>query len=136
MSTPEKLRELLAGQELLVCPVIADALSARLVQQAGFPLAFLGGFGISATRFALPDAGLITFSEVLDQVHQTCEAVPEFPIIADGDTGYGNAMNVRRTVREFARAGAAGILIEDQVWPKQCGHYAGGRAVISREKRA
>lgn len=134
MSAAAKLRELLAGPDLLVCPVISDPLSARLVKRAGFPLAFLGGFGISAVRFALPDVGLITFSEVVDQVHNTCEAVPRFPIVADGDTGYGNAMNVRRTVREFARAGAACILIEDQVWPKQCGHYAGGRKVISREE--
>ena len=134
MSTAAKLRELLAGPNLLVCPVISDPLSARLVQQAGFPLAFLGGFGISAVRFALPDVGLITFSEVLDQVHNTCEAVPGFPIVADADTGYGNAMNVQRTVREFARAGAACVLIEDQVWPKQCGHYAGGRKVISRDE--
>lgn len=134
MSTAEKLRELLAGPDLLVCPVISGPLSARLVRQAGFPLAFLGGFGISAERFALPDAGLITFSEVVDQVHNTCEAVPGFPIVADGDTGYGNAMNVRRTVREFSRAGAAAILIEDQTWPKQCGHYAGGRKVVSREE--
>jgi 2-methylisocitrate lyase-like PEP mutase family enzyme len=134
MSTAEKLRELLSGEELMVCPVISDPLSARLVQQAGFPMAFIGGFGISAARFALPDVGLITFSEAVDQVHNTCEAVPGFPIVADADTGYGNAMNVRRTVREFARAGAACVLIEDQMWPKQCGHYPGGRKVVSREE--
>jgi len=129
-----RLRELLANAELLVCPVIGDPLAARLVQQSGLPMALLGGFGIAATRFALPDTGLITFTEVLDQVRSTCAAVPGFPIVADGDTGYGNAMNVRRTVRAFAEAGAAAILIEDQVWPKKCGHYGGGRPVIGREE--
>ena len=97
-------------------------------------MALLGGFGIAASRFALPDTGLITFTDVLDQVRNTCAAVPGFPIVADGDTGYGNAMNVRRTVRAFAEAGAAAILIEDQVWPKKCGHYGGGRPVIGREE--
>jgi 2-methylisocitrate lyase-like PEP mutase family enzyme len=131
-SAAARLRELLKGPELLICPVIADPLSARLTAQAGLPMALLGGFGIAAARFALPDTGLISYAEVLDQVRNTCAAVPGFPIIADGDTGYGNAMNVRRTVREFARAGAAAILIEDQVWPKKCGHYGGGRPVIGR----
>jgi 2-methylisocitrate lyase-like PEP mutase family enzyme len=131
-NSAQKLRELLAGPELLVCPVISDPLSARLCQEAGFPLALLGGFGIAAIGFAMPDAGLIDFTEVVTAVHNVCEAAPGFPIIADGDTGYGNAMNVRRTVKEFARAGAAVILIEDQVWPKKCGHYGGKREVIPR----
>jgi 2-methylisocitrate lyase-like PEP mutase family enzyme len=131
-SAAQRLRELLRGPELLLCPVIADPLAARLVQQAGLPMALLGGFGIAAIRFALPDTGLISFGEVVDQVRATATAVPGFPIVADGDTGYGNAMNVRRTVHEFARAGAAAILIEDQVWPKKCGHYGGGRPVIGR----
>ena len=130
----QRLRELLRGPELLVCPVIGDPLSARLVERAGLPMALLGGFGIAATRFALPDTGLISFGEVVDQVRATAAAVPGFPIVADGDTGYGNAMNVRRTVQEFARAGAAAVLIEDQVWPKKCGHYGGGRPVIGRDE--
>lgn len=133
-SAAARLRELLANSGLLICPVIGDPLAARLVQQAGLPMALLGGFGIAAVRFALPDTGLISFTEVLDQVRATCAAVPGFPVVADGDTGYGNAMNVRRTVREFAQAGAAAILIEDQVWPKKCGHYGGGRPVIGREE--
>jgi 2-methylisocitrate lyase-like PEP mutase family enzyme len=127
-----RLRQALAGPELLVVPVIGDPLAARLVQRAGLPAALLGGFGISMMRYALPDTGLIGFGEVIDQVRNTCAAVPGFPIIADGDTGYGNAMNVRRTVQEFARAGAACVLIEDQVWPKKCGHLDGKREVISR----
>ncbi len=131
-SAAQKLREALAEPEILVCPVVGDPLSARLCQEAGFPLALLGGFGIAATGFAMPDAGLIDFTEVVTALHNVCDAVPGYPIIADGDTGYGNAMNVRRTVKEFARAGAAVILIEDQVWPKKCGHYGGKREVIPR----
>lgn len=130
----QKLRSLIGGPDILVCPVVGDPLSARLCQEAGFPLALLGGFGIAAIGFGLPDAGLIDFTEVVTAVHNTCSANPGYPIIADGDTGYGNAMNVRRTVQEFARAGAAVILIEDQVWPKKCGHYGGKREVIPREE--
>jgi 2-methylisocitrate lyase-like PEP mutase family enzyme len=130
----QRLRAELARGELLVCPVISDPLAARLCEEAGFPLALLGGFGIAAVGYAMPDAGLIDFTEVVTAVHNVCDAVPGFPIIADGDTGYGNAMNVRRTVKEFARAGAAVILIEDQIWPKKCGHYGGRREVIPREE--
>jgi len=133
-SGAQKLRSLLGGPDILVCPVVADPLMARLSQEAGFPLALLGGFGIAAIGFAMPDTGLIDFTEVVTAVHNTCAANPGYPIIADGDTGYGNAMNVRRTVQEFARAGAAVILIEDQVWPKKCGHYGGKREVISRDE--
>jgi 2-methylisocitrate lyase-like PEP mutase family enzyme len=134
MNAAQRLRELLAGPDLLVCPVIADPLSARLTKEAGFPVALLGGFGVSAVRFALPDTGLVAFPEMLDQARNTCNAVPGYPIVADGDTGYGNAMNVRRTVVEYARAGVACITIEDQTWPKRCGHYGGGRRVIPREE--
>jgi 2-methylisocitrate lyase-like PEP mutase family enzyme len=126
------LRKLLAGDELLVCPVLCDPLAARLAQRSGVPLALLGGFAVAAMRYALPDTGLITFSDMLDQIRNVCAATPGFPIVADGDTGYGNAMNVRRTVTEYAKAGAAGVLIEDQVWPKKCGHYGGAREVIPR----
>jgi 2-methylisocitrate lyase-like PEP mutase family enzyme len=129
-----RLREALAGPDLLVVPVIGDPLAARLVERAGFPAALLGGFGISAMGYALPDTGLLGFGDVIDHVRNTCAAVPGFPIVADGDTGYGNAMNVRRTVREFARAGAACVLIEDQVWPKKCGHLGGKREVIARDE--
>jgi 2-methylisocitrate lyase-like PEP mutase family enzyme len=133
-SAAQRLRDLLRGPDLLVCPVVSDPLSARLVERSGLPMALLGGFGIAAIGFALPDTGLISFGEVVESVRRTCGAVPGFPIVADGDTGYGNAMNVRRTVQEFAKAGAAAVLIEDQVWPKKCGHYGGGRPVIGREE--
>ncbi|HWE73223.1 MAG TPA: isocitrate lyase/PEP mutase family protein [Stellaceae bacterium] len=130
----QKLRGLLGGPDILVAPVVSDPLTARLAHEAGFPLGLLGGFGIAAIGYGMPDAGLIDFTEVVTAVHNTCAANPGFPIIADGDTGYGNAMNVRRTVQEFARAGAAVILIEDQMWPKKCGHYGGKREVIPREE--
>jgi 2-methylisocitrate lyase-like PEP mutase family enzyme len=133
-SAAAHLRNLLGGPEILVCPVIGDPLAARICQEAGFPLALLGGFGIAAMGYAMPDAGLIDFTEVVTTVHNTCSAVPGFPIIADADTGYGNAMNVRRTVKEYARAGAAVMLLEDQIWPKKCGHYGGKREVIAREE--
>jgi len=126
------LRRLIAGDELLVCPVIHDALTARLAQEAGLPCALMGGFGVAATVYGMPDVGLIGFNEMVGQLRNLTAAVPGFPIIADGDTGYGNAMNVRRTVAEYARAGAACILIEDQQWPKKCGHIDGPRQVIPR----
>jgi len=133
-NSAQKLRTLLESPDILVAPVISDPLSARLCHEAGFPLGLLGGFGIAAIGYGMPDAGLIDFTEVVTAVHNTCSANPDFPVIADGDTGYGNAMNVRRTVKEFARAGAAVILIEDQVWPKKCGHYGGKREIIPREE--
>jgi 2-methylisocitrate lyase-like PEP mutase family enzyme len=130
----ERLRAQLKGPDLVVCPVVAGPIAARLAEQGGFPIALLGGFGVSAERFALPDVGLVTFTDMLDHIRNTCGAVPGFPVICDGDTGYGNAMNVRRTVVEYARAGAAGVTIEDQLWPKKCGHYAGGRVVIPADE--
>ena len=135
MSTAgQRLRRLIEQPGLVVCPVVNGPLSARLAQDVGFSTVLLGGLGVAAERFALPDLGLITFSDMLDQLRNTCAAVPGFPVIADGDTGYGNALNVRRTVFEYARAGAAGILLEDQLWPKQCGHYSGRHAVVSAEE--
>ncbi len=124
------LRELLTGSELLVMPCCFDALSARLVERAGFALTFMSGFAVSAARLATPDTGLISYAEMLDQGRNICAAIT-IPVIGDGDTGYGNAMNVRRTVRGYAAAGFAGIMIEDQVWPKRCGHTEGKR-VVSR----
>ncbi len=135
MSTAgQRLRTLIDEQGLIVCPVVNGPLSARLAQDVGFSTVLLGGLGVAAERFALPDLGLITFSDMLDQLRNTCAAVPGFPVIADGDTGYGNALNVRRTVIEYARAGAAGILLEDQLWPKKCGHYSGRHAVVTAEE--
>jgi 2-methylisocitrate lyase-like PEP mutase family enzyme len=111
-------------------PCCFDALSARLVEQAGFPLTFMSGFAVAAARLALPDTGLITVSEMLDQGRGICQAVG-IPVIADGDTGHGNPLNVRRTVEQFARAGFAGVMIEDQRSPKRCGH-TGVKEVVDR----
>lgn len=125
-----RLRTLLAGPGLLEMPCCFDALSARLVEQAGFPLTFMSGFAVSATRIASPDTGLISYGEMLDQGTNVCAAV-RIPVLGDGDTGYGNAVNVKRTVRGYARAGFAAIMLEDQLMPKRCGHTA-GKAVVSR----
>jgi len=130
MSKTEKLRTLLDGPGALVLPGCFDALSARLVERAGFKAAFMGGFAVSAARIGAPDTGLISYSEMLDQGRNICAAV-EFPVIGDGDTGYGNAVNVQRTVRGYAQAGFACVMIEDQVSPKKCGHTA-GKQIVSR----
>ena len=114
-------------------PGCFDALSAKLVADAGFKVTFMSGFAVSAAQLGLPDTGLISFSEMLDSVRNCCAAASKIPLIADGDTGYGNALNVQRTVIEYARAGAAAVMIEDQVSPKKCGHTR-GKQVISREE--
>lgn len=131
----ERLRNALQQPGVLLMPCCFDALSARLIQEAGFPLTLMSGFAVSAARLAQPDTGLISFSEMLDQLRNICAAAPGLPVIGDGDTGYGNAINVLRTVREYARAGAAGIMIEDQVSPKRCGHTRGKQVVPRAEAR-
>lgn len=131
-SPAQRLRALLAREGSLVMPCCFDALSARLVERAGFPLAFMSGFSVAAARAGLPDTGLLTVTEMLDQGRSICEAV-QIPVIGDGDTGHGNAANVRRTVQQFARAGFAGIMLEDQLAPKRCGH-TGVKEVVGREE--
>jgi 2-methylisocitrate lyase-like PEP mutase family enzyme len=112
-------------------PGCYDALSAKLVADAGYKITFMSGFAVSAARLGMPDTGLISFAEMLDSLRNCCTAASPVPLIGDGDTGYGNALNVQRTVIEYARAGAAGVMIEDQVSPKKCGHIR-GKQVISR----
>jgi len=128
-----KLRKLLAEPDIEVMPGCYDALSARLVADAGFKVTFMSGFAVSAARLGLPDTGLISFAEMLDSVRSCVSGAGQIPLIADGDTGYGNALNVQRTVLEYARAGAAAVMIEDQVSPKKCGHTR-GKQVISRDE--
>ncbi len=131
-SSAQQLRELLAGRQMLTMPCCHDALSARLIERAGFPMTFMSGFMVAASRLAMPDTGLISFGEMLDQVRTIIQAV-DFPVLADGDTGYGNAVNVKRTVREYAAAGVACIMIEDQLAPKRCGHTRGKQIVPFHE---
>jgi len=127
---PEALRALLAEPGLLPMPCCFDALSARLVERAGFRLTFMSGFSVAAARLAVPDTGLISLGEMRDAGRDLCGAV-SIPVIGDGDTGHGGAPHVKRTVREYARAGFAGVMIEDQVFPKRCGHTP-GKEVVSR----
>ncbi len=128
----EKLRQLLAGPELLPMPCCFDGLSAGLIEAAGFPLTFMSGFAVAAARLGLPDTGLISYGEMIDQGLAICSRV-QIPVIGDGDTGYGNAMNVKRTVRGYRQAGFAGVMIEDQAAPKRCGHTA-GKQVVGRDE--
>ena len=117
-------------------PGCFDAMSAALVQRAGYPITFMSGFSVSAARLGMPDTGLISFGEMLDSLRGVSAAAsPGTVVIADGDTGYGNALNVQRTVREYARAGAACVMIEDQVSPKRCGHTRGKQVVSRAEAR-
>ena len=128
-----RLRELLASGKIIQTPCAHDALSARLIERASFPAAFMSGFCVSASRLALPDTGLISYGEMVDVGRTITSATSaSFPVIGDGDDGYGNAMNVKRTVKGYANAGFAGILLEDQVAPKACGHTK-NRRVVSRE---
>jgi 2-methylisocitrate lyase-like PEP mutase family enzyme len=131
MSPAQRLRELLAEPHVEIMPGCYDALSAKLIAAAGYKTTFMSGFAVAAARLGLPDTGLISFSEMLDSLRGCCAAAGDVLVIGDGDTGYGNALNVQRTVREYARAGAACVMIEDQVSPKKCGHTR-GKQVISR----
>lgn len=124
MSKARELRRLLERDELVILPGAYDGLTARLIELAGFPAVYATGAGISNSQLALADVGLITMSEMLDQVRKMIAAV-QVPVIADIDTGYGNAVNLFRTVREFVRVGVAAVQIEDQVIPKKCGHFDG-----------
>jgi 2-methylisocitrate lyase-like PEP mutase family enzyme len=132
-SSTLSLKELLArpGQGV-VAPGIYDALSAVIAEQAGFECLYLSGASLAYTRLGRPDLGLMAVSEILDTLALIRERV-DLPLIVDGDTGFGNALNVRRTVRQFERAGANAIQIEDQSFPKRCGHLKGKSLVDSRE---
>ena len=129
MPVTTRLRELLAQPDLLVAPGAYDALSARLIAQAGFPAVYMTGFGTAASVLGQPDVGLLTMSEMVSRAAALAAVVGKRPLIADADTGYGNPINVRRTVHEYERAGVAAIHIEDQVWPKKCGHMEGKQVI-------
>ncbi|HVX29975.1 MAG TPA: isocitrate lyase/PEP mutase family protein [Nitrolancea sp.] len=129
---PSGLRSLLAHPPAIVAPGAYDALSARLIEEAGFPAVYMTGFGVAASLLGRPDVGLTTLSEMVESVRRIVQAV-RIPVIADADTGYGNAHNVVRTVREYEMAGVAGIQLEDQVFPKRCGHMNNKQVVPAEE---
>ena len=131
-STTETLRQLLDHPGMILMPGCHDAMSAKICQQAGFKSAFMSGFAVSATRLGLPDTGLISYAEVVEQGRNICNAV-NIPIFGDGDTGFGNPINIKRTVHGYAQAGFACIMLEDQVMPKRCGHTQ-GKMVVSRDE--
>lgn len=132
MTQAEKLHNLLDKNQCHVMPCCFDALSAKLIEQEGYDLTFMSGFAASASRIGEPDLGLMSYGEVVDQASNIANAT-SIPLIGDGDTGYGNAMNVKRTVKGFARAGCAAVMIEDQLAPKRCGHTP-GKAVVARDE--
>lgn len=130
MSHTTALRAALAGPEPVLAPGVYDALSATLVEQAGFPCAYLSGASIAYSRLGRPDIGLVSAAEVADTVALIRERV-SLPLVVDGDTGFGNALNVQRTVATFERAGASAIQLEDQQLPKRCGHMS-GKSLVTR----
>ena len=133
VSVRQRLRAHLAGGPVVVAPGIYDAFGARFVEQAGFEAAYLTGNGVSASLLGRPDVGLIDLTMIANHAHRVASCV-EIPVICDADTGYGNAINVRRTVEEFEAAGVAAIHLEDQVSPKRCGHLPGSRPVVAMEE--
>ncbi|MCW3027210.1 MAG: 2,3-dimethylmalate lyase [Solirubrobacterales bacterium] len=128
MSKAGRLRELLDGDELMVAPGVYDGISAALVGKLGFPAAYMTGAGVSASGWGLPDIGLLTLTEMAERA-RVLAGLLDVPLIADADTGYGSPINVARTVSEYERAGVAAIQLEDQVFPKRCGHLAGKEVV-------
>jgi 2-methylisocitrate lyase-like PEP mutase family enzyme len=127
-----RLRALLDRPGILLMPGCHDAISARLIEEAGFELGFMSGFAVSADRLGMPDTGLISYAELVDQGQNICRAV-SIPMIGDGDTGFGSAQNIKRTVLGYLAAGFASIMLEDQVAPKRCGHTE-GKAVVGRDE--
>jgi len=133
VSTGAKLRRLMAGKGLVLAPGAYDALSAKIIAGLGFESVYLTGYGASASRLGEPDVGLLSMAEMVSHARGIVSAVPGVPVIADADNGYGNALNVGRTVREYEAAGVAAIQLEDQVLPKRCGHMEGKRVVPVEE---
>jgi 2-methylisocitrate lyase-like PEP mutase family enzyme len=132
MKQTQILRQLLAQGKLLVKPSAYDALSARIIERAGFPIMGVTGYGISSAMLGKPDVGLVTLTEAVNAARYISGAV-DIPIICDADTGFGNAINVMRTTEEFIKSGAAGFHMEDQVAPKRCGHVAGKETISTEE---
>src|SRR3954471_13285042 len=129
----QQIRDLVARDTVLM-PGVYDALTARIAARVGFDIVFISGYSVSAARLGEPDFGFLTESEMAEAARAVTR-VSNAPVIVDADTGYGNAVNVMRTVRDFQDAGAAGVFLEDQVWPKKCGHFQ-GKQVIPTEEHA
>lgn len=134
MEPGEKLRKRLAQKEILVLPGVYDALTAKIAVAEGFDGVVMGGYAVAASRLGEPDVGYLSMTEMADAVRTIARAV-DVPVVADGDTGYGNALSAQRTLCEYEWAGAAAVLFEDQVWPKRCGHMA-GKQVVDAELHA
>jgi 2-methylisocitrate lyase-like PEP mutase family enzyme len=132
MTATQRLRALLQGPGVIRSLGAHDVFTARLIEAAGLETVFIGGFGTAASLLGLPDVGLLTLTEMADAVRRMAQRV-SIPVVADGDTGHGDLYNVVRTVREFEAAGAAGILLEDQVTPKRCGHFQGKQVIPAGE---
>lgn len=135
MSVRSTLRKLLEGPDLVMAPGVADALNARLVAKEGFKAIYMTGAGTTASRLGMPDVGLLTMTEMVDNAGRIVDA-SGLPLIADADTGYGGPVNVQRTMRAYERAGVAAVHIEDQQWPKRCGHLEGKTLIGAAEMAA
>jgi 2,3-dimethylmalate lyase len=133
MEKPQVIRKYLSEKGQLIMPGVYDALSAKIAARAGFEVIFITGYSLSATLLGEPDFGLLTQTEVINAAQRICSVV-DTPVIVDADTGYGNAVNVVRTVRDLIRVGAAGMFLEDQVWPKRCGHMRGKQVIALDEQ--
>ena len=127
-----RIHQILADVGSIAFPGVYDTLTAMLAERAGFPMAFISGYSVAATTIGEPDFGLLTQTEMVAQARAICRSV-KIPIIVDADTGYGNPLNVYRTVKELIAAGAAGCFLEDQVWPKKCGHMRGKRVIPKQD---
>lgn len=132
MGSAKEIRDLLGGGATINMPGVFDGLSATLAANAGFEVLFISGYSVSGARLALPDFGYLTQTEVADTARTVCAAT-RLPVIVDADTGYGNPLSAMRTARLLSSAGGAGIFLEDQLWPKKCGHFAGKRVVPAAE---
>ena len=130
----ERIRQLVSADTVLM-PGVYDALTARIAARVGFEIVFISGYSVSAVRLGEPDFGFLTQTEMVEAARSVCR-VSQAPVIVDADTGYGNPLNVIRTVRDMQDAGAAGVFLEDQVWPKKCGHFEGKQVVDTEDHAA
>ncbi len=132
INAPSVLRKFIEKDEIILAPGAYDPLSARMIEFTGFDVSYISGFGSSGGLLGFPDVGLMTMTEMVDNARNIAEAI-NIPVIADGDTGYGNQINVIRTVQEFEKAGVAGLQLEDQIFPKKCGHMMGKQVIAENE---